>query len=138
MEQKRDKLLSLEKATVYRSAMFGWVAVEAHDVLLEYGPYAQYARALHVSYRRPRKRSREGFVDAAHGAHNRVVVIKGWGHPALVRDPLEPSALGGSVTRYASFDPAYTVEFREALAAYQREHVVEVHDYMAPVSHEEI
>ena len=123
----KEKLLELDKATIYVSNPFGWDTIEAHDVLIERGGYAQHPHALHVSFRLPRKRKRVGFVRTDH----KVVVIEGWGHPPLVKDPFGATEDGCSSSRYGSFDAAYTVEFREALAAFIASHpAAKVHDFM--------
>jgi hypothetical protein len=123
----KEKLLEQDKATIYVSSAFGWDTIEAHDVLIEVGNYAQYARALHVSFRLPRKRKRKDFVRTDH----KVVVIEGWGHPPFVKDAFGATEDGCSSSRYSSFSAAYTVEFREALATFIASHpAAKVHDFM--------
>jgi hypothetical protein len=123
----REKLLERDKATIYVSSAFGWDTIEAHDVLIEVGSYAQYPSALHVSFRLPRKRKRKGFVRTDH----KLVVIDGWGHPPLVKDAFDATEDGCTSSRYSSFSAAYTVEFREALAAFIASHpAAKIHDFM--------
>jgi hypothetical protein len=123
----KEKLLELDKATIYVSSAFGWDTIEANAVLIEAGSYAQYPRALYVSFRRPRKRKRECFVRTDH----RAVVIDGWGHAPLVKDACDTDRFGNRSTRYGCFDEAYTVEFREALAAFIASNpAAKVHDFM--------
>jgi len=129
---EKIKVLELAKATVYRSSMFGWTSVEANDVSVEKGPYAQYKEALHVSYRRPRKRSREGFVASSYEPGHSVVVIAGWGHPDFIAGALEANGDGSSITRHSSFSPEWTKEFRASLQAFRERSKVplEIYDYL--------
>lgn len=127
----------ISKATLYKSGMFGVSALEVHDLAIDIAPYAQYSRALHVSYRRPRARKRVGFVSYSAGdVSPGVWVLEGWGHPRLVADPMTKGVNVDGVirseSRHTCYSPEYEREFQASFSAYcASAPKVRAHDFSA-------
>lgn len=127
---------SYEKVTVFVSGGFGFHGTECKTLSIEEGPYAQHQHAHHVRFLEPRCRNARGFVQCGINAH--FVVLSGHGHvnggkgrlsnrlkaapSPLTEEVIETTSDGLTVATsascFCSFDPAYTAEFYEALAAY--------------------
>ena len=120
---ERETVLEQNKATLCRGAAFGVAPYHVLDLKIENGPYAQHARAFHVTYRRPRKHKREGFVCLNDGF---LVVLKDFVPiGSITVDPFD-ATIGGSISRYGCFDARYVEEFRAGLALHLEEHADEL------------
>lgn len=110
-------VLELGKATLCLGDIFGVTPRHVLDLKIEYGLFAQYAQTFHVSYKLPRKRKRDAYIVYA---GRLLVVLKG--HAQLA--PIDPftTTRDGRVTRFGSYDPRYTQEFRDGLKAYLQGH----------------
>lgn len=98
------------KCTVYVLGAFGYSRREVKEASVEVKPYAQYTEAVHLTFKEPRQKLTRGLTQ---GYKPNVVILEGWGHPKP-ESALTPTE-GGSITRHASFDPAYEAEFADLL-----------------------
>jgi len=80
---------------------FGFRKIEASLATLEYRPFAQHARAVHVTFKKRSARSLSSFVRTPFSSE--FVILAGWGH---------------QVSRHLSCDPKWTTEFVEKLDDY--------------------
>ena len=109
------------KATIYtRSEMLGnIVKIEVNEVTHERKKFAQYASAVHVTFRKPRQRLMRGMT---HGYRPSVLILEGWGHPNAQSDfHNERDTEGGCVvseSRYSSCDPRWQGDFDTMIDAY--------------------
>lgn len=119
--------IKLAKATVFVRGMFGFSAIEVHDLHVHFKKFAQYPLALHFEYRLPRARKRKGYCQ---GGCASLVVLPGWGHNVSIPDALSEAVNGSRMTRHASFAVEYDHEFEGALRAYLDSKPGQVvHDY---------
>jgi hypothetical protein len=109
MTTEKTTVAQYKQATIYREGGFGYSRIEAKNVTVQEGPYAQYPRAQFVTFLRPFKRSIEGFVRS--GISGKFLIVEGWGHPDLADCMGTRDEHGSSMTRRGSFDPGWQVEF---------------------------
>lgn len=108
------------KVTIYIEGMFGFSHVEASACEVEVRPYAQYPRAVHLTFIPKGARKPRGTVKYPHGDRTGagVVMLEGWGHPENLVEVFRRVDENGGITRYLSCDPRWATEFNEAFDAY--------------------
>jgi hypothetical protein len=107
--------LKLEKATLLYVAMFGGRQMEVKDLEVEVRNHAQYPSAVHYTFVERGKRKRGGLVQSSEPT---LVVFSGWDLGIHLKDPMGLQDDGSRVTRYASYDPAFRLEFDDAILGY--------------------
>lgn len=113
-----ENTIKTGKVTIYHRGMLGYRKVEAKQAEINVIRYAQYPRAVEITFRKPRQRNDRGFVETYRPS---VVVLEGWGHfsPAdAFTAPEDRGAVIVSQARHSSCSPAWDDEFSAALAAY--------------------
>jgi hypothetical protein len=112
-ERKAPVPLVFEQAaTIYHRGDFGFAyhRIEVRTVAVVAQKWAQYERALAVSFIEKGKRKARGFVEMY---RPELVILSGWGHPTPA-DPFRDLGGGHSVSRASSHDESWGLEF-EAL-----------------------
>lgn len=118
---KPFEIKKFDRVTIYvRSEFgFGFRKVEARDVVLEYRPCAQHAKAVHVTFTKKGARSRSSFVRTPHSSE--FFILEGWGHPDFTGDIFvrsDDEVTQGAVSRHLSCAPEWTTEFEAKLDDY--------------------
>ena len=107
---------NLPLATLYHETMFGYTVTHVRDLKVEVVKYAQYDKAVRVTFIEKGKRKRTGFLQTSHAS---LVVLEG--HTTINTKPqMETDTRNGMTiesTRYASYDARWGEEFDAALVA---------------------
>ena len=107
---------NLTTATLYHETMFGYSVLHVRDLKIEVVKYAQYDKAVRVTFIEKGKRKRVGFMQTSHAS---LVVLEG--HTTINTKPrMETETRNGITiesTRYSSFDARWSEEFDAALVA---------------------
>lgn len=116
----RPETLEADNCTFYRVEAFGAQGVACRKLSLSIGRFAQYERAVRVTFTAKGKRTERAFAD---GRQPTLVVLAGLGHPERLSSAMTPGEITDtgfcvSKTRHASFAPEWRTEFDEDLAAY--------------------
>lgn len=108
-----NEMLKYENVTMYLAGvMFGVRRYDCRTLEVWEAPYAQWPKALHLKWRKPRKRKVRSM---AQGYSPWVVVVRR-------TDAIEPDSSmvlqddGSSISRYASCDDRYRTDFEAKLA----------------------
>jgi hypothetical protein len=112
----------LGKVTIYYVGEFGMGVrkIEAKEVTICVGPFAQYASAIEVTFKAPRQRRSRYFRQTSHPS---ILVLDGWGHPdpeAIFKAP-EPGHTPGvtvATAKFTAFDPAWRRNFDRVIGSY--------------------
>jgi hypothetical protein len=95
-----------DEATLYVSGLLGYERIEASRVYWQPGPYGEHDNATEVFFV-PRGKRSERMVRIMN--HPKVVILKGWGHPAA------PAAFGEGEERggFLAFSAKHTMGSQE-------------------------
>lgn len=115
----RKLTLHTQQSTMYAQGGYGMSKVEVREILIETGPYAQYAAAVFVTYIPRGARKPKAFVQTYRPD---LVVLAGWDHFSP-DDPMLPAQeIGNGVSvsagRYRSCDPRWASDFGGTLGRY--------------------
>jgi hypothetical protein len=111
--------VKIAKATIVTSGVFGANVSHVRDVEIVIKPYAQYPRALSITFAEKGARKRKGLV--FYNADRLPVLFEGW-HDIPTCKVSERQADGSSITRHSSFSPEIAKETHEACEAFEKSH----------------
>jgi hypothetical protein len=95
-----------DRFTIWLFGAFGYKRTEISGLIVETGPYAQYAKGYYVKYIEKGKRKVSGFT----GEKLDCYVARGWGH-TLEQEQMEQVDSRSSRSRFSSFAPEWKTEF---------------------------
>lgn len=108
--------MQFKNVTIYAtSGMFGVSRIAAKEAQVTVEPYAQYARALRVVFKAPRKRNARGFMVAYDPF---LVIVEGLNGPEPETFVEKPAGVTGLIikeSKYSSCDPRYQTEALELI-----------------------
>lgn len=114
-----EEATRFEKATIYTVSEFtGMVTrTEVRSGKAYIGRYAQYEKAVRVSFIPKGKRTLRAF---ARGSRPYVLILEGHGHPEpeSFTEPVEGDQVTITRSRYTSCDPRFVTDFIEMISSY--------------------
>lgn len=127
------------KVTMYVKGEFlgNVVKIEAKEAEIEIKPFAQYTKAVHVTFKKPRQKKARCLVQSYSPS---LLVLEGWGHPDPASPWTPPVERENGVTvresKYSSCDERWQSDFNGTMAEYlEKNGATVVADFRAHNSH---